>query len=135
MYVTGPSMRQQALPEKIGSGVARKVVPEWCNRFPGRSAVFSSRIAAGAHGGRRVIPEDMEPGTPLLFLNAPWGRVAWNWSSCGKQKSGPRLGNAGLVERKREVIAMASGPAPLIAATDHWGTWTVLLTAAAFGLW
>jgi len=29
----------------------------------------------------------------------------------------------------------ASLATPLIAATDTWGTWTVLLAAGSFGLW
>lgn len=38
-------------------------------------------------------------------------------------------------ERKARGQICASLATPLIAATDSWGTWTVLLAAGAFGLW
>lgn len=33
------------------------------------------------------------------------------------------------------IVDLASANAPLILPGNHWGVWTVLLSAAALGLW
>lgn len=40
-----------------------------------------------------------------------------------------------LLKSRKKTEVCASLTTPLIAATDTWGTWTVLLAAGAFGLW
>ena len=53
--------------------------------------------------------------------------------SCRGLRSGQKAG--GEKERRAKTEVCASLATPLIAATDTWGTWTVLLAAGAFGLW
>lgn len=63
------------------------------------------------------------------FLGSSQGRVILASRNCAGKKSG------GKEENTSKSGICASLATPLIAATDTWGTWTVLLAAGSFGLW
>ncbi|KAG0610236.1 hypothetical protein M758_7G049300 [Ceratodon purpureus] len=81
-----------------------------------RNPTGPSLAASRALGSRRSLL-----GSPFLG------------ESCRGLRSGQKAG--GEKERRAKTEVCASLATPLIAATDTWGTWTVLLAAGAFGLW
>jgi len=70
---------------------------------------------------------------PFLQLNSPW---LGDSSGIRSARSGCRReSHANKKKKKKKMEIRAVLATPLIAATDTWGSWTVLLAAGAFGLW
>ena len=99
------------------------------------SSPTNSRIAAvtGRSSQRRLSPlsKFARPQIDLSspFLGSSQGRVILVPRKCAGKKS------EGKEENTSKSGICASLATPLIAATDTWGTWTVLLAAGSFGLW
>lgn len=106
-----------------------------CSPSAVNSSPTNSRIAAviGRDRQRRLSPlsKFARPQIDLSssFLGCSQGRVILVRRKCAGEKS------EGKEENTSKSGICASLATPLIAATDTWGTWTVLLAAGSFGLW
>ncbi|KAH9327615.1 hypothetical protein KI387_007793, partial [Taxus chinensis] len=100
------------------------------------SACFRHSAATSARADRTLLHPKKVPNSTLhqarLSYNIP---LKTDLSLNLKGANSWSLRTALNSERRRRIEARVQLNSPLIPPTDHWGTWTALLSVGAFGIW